>query len=242
MKQILRKVRKGEISSVPFLLRSSSPVLLFSCALLLLFVLADASAQEVQGPKSKVQSPSTLDSEPPKLDARFYQQNTPFSGEVTRGILVAKDSQFSFVMPPNFRRQVDAAEKKISLTSTSYTCAITAKIYETATDGQADLKPDTLRQRVLSQHKDAKMVDEFNASIESMSGPAFEVEWASEMGQKMTTRAAFVPYARGHIEFTVQAPTSEIRQYDQSLNQLLLSIRTSPVGKELAVQEFLSEL
>lgn len=180
--------------------------------------------------------------EPPKLDARFYQQNTPFSGEVTRGILVAQASQFSFVMPPGFRRQVDAAEKKISLTSTSYTCAITAKIFESASDGQKDLKPDALRAEVLGRHKDSKIVDEFKASIESMSGSGFELEWVSERGQKMTTRAAFVPYAAGHIEFTVQAPTSEIRQYDQSLNQLLLSFRTSPVGKELAVQEFLPEL
>ena len=180
--------------------------------------------------------------EQPKLEARFYQQDTPFSGEITRGILVAKDSQFSFVMPLGFRRQIDAAEKKISLTSTSYTCAITAKIFETSTDGHAELKPDVLRSQVLIQHKDARIVDEFNASIESMSGPAFELEWVSEMGKKMTTRVAFVPYAAGHIEFTVQAPTNEIRQYDQSLNQLLLSIRTSPVGKDLAVQEFLSEL
>ena len=85
-------------------------------------------------------------------------------------------------------------------------------------------------------------MDEFNASIESMTGPGFEVEWVSDMGKKMTTRAAFVPYSSGRIEFTVQAPTVEIRHYDQSLSQLLLSIRTSPVGKELAVQEFLSEL
>jgi hypothetical protein len=180
--------------------------------------------------------------ETPKLEARFYQQNTPFSGEITRGILVAKETQFSFVMPAGFRRQIDSGEKKISLTSTSFTCAITAKIFENATDGQADLKPDTLRARVLSWHKDAKVVDEFTASIESMSGPAFEVDWVSDLGKKMTTRAAFVPYAAGRIEFTVQAPTAEIRQYDQSLSQLLLSIRTSPVGKELAVQEFLSEL
>jgi len=188
------------------------------------------------------EEPAKTAAEPPKLEARFYQQDTPFSGEITRGILVVKDSQFSFVMPAGFRRQIDPAEKKISLTSTSYTCAITAKIFETSTDGQADLKPDTLRARILGQHKDAKIVDEFNASIESMSGPAFELEWVSEMGQRTTTRAAFVPYAAGHIEFTVQAPTSEIRKYDQSLNQLLLSIRTSPVGKDLAVQEFLSEL
>jgi hypothetical protein len=188
------------------------------------------------------EEPSKPAEDQPKLQARFYQQATPFSGEITRGILVAKESQFSFVLPVGFRQQVNSAERKISLTSTSYTCAITARIFETSIDGQADLKPDTLRARVLGEHRDAKVVDEFNASIESMSGPAFEVDWVSESGQRMTTRAAFVPYAAGRIEFTVQAPTAEIRQYDQPLNQLLLSIRTSPVGKELAVQEFLSEL
>jgi hypothetical protein len=206
---------------------------LMMSALALLFAV-HASAQQgvTEAPKA----------EAPKLEARFYQQNTPYSGEITRGILVAKESQFSFVVPAGFRRQIDASEKKISLTSTSYTCAITVKIFETATEGQVDLKPDTLRARILSWHKDAKVVDEFSASIESMNGPAFEVEWVSDMGKKMSTRAAFVPYAAGRIEFTVQAPSSEIRQYDQPLNQLLLSFRTGPVGKELAVQEFLSEL
>jgi hypothetical protein len=208
-------------------------LIIFKTIAALVFLLAfRADAQETAKPAF----------EPPKLNVRFYQQNTPFSGEITRGILVAKESQFSFVLPAGFRRQIDAAEKKISLTSTSYTCAITAKIFETATDGQAELNPDTLRARLLGQYKDAKILDEFSASIESRSGPAFELEWVSEMGQRMTTRAAFVPYAAGHVEFSVQAPTSEIRQYDHSLNQLLLSIRTSPVGKELAVQEFLSEL
>jgi hypothetical protein len=185
---------------------------------------------------------SKTNAEPPKLEARFYQQNTPFSGEITRGILVAKESQFSFVMPAGFRHQIDPAEKKVSLTSTNYTCAITAKIFEKATDGPADLKSDTLRARVLGRHKDAKVVDEFNASIESLSGPAFELEWLSDAGLKMTMRTAFVPYPAGYIEFTVQAPTAEIRRYDQPLNQLLLSFRTSPLGKELAVQEFLPEL
>ena len=100
---------------------------------------------------------------------------------------------------------------------------------------------DSVRARLLTQFKEAKVVDEFSGSVESMSGPAFEVEWRSDAGMKMTTRVAFVPHPGGHIEFVVQAPSTEIRKYDQSLNQLLLSIRSSPVGEKLAVQEFLSE-
>jgi hypothetical protein len=179
---------------------------------------------------------------PPTFNARFYQQSTPYAGEVTRGILVSQYNQFSFVLPPGFRQQIEPAEKKISLVSTSYTCAITARIHETESDGPADLKPDTLRAQALNLHKDANLVEEFSAAIESKSGPGFELEWKSDAGLKMTTRAAFVPYPGGHLAFTVQAPTSDIRKYDQALNQLLLSFRTSPVGAELSVQEFLSEL
>ena len=140
---------------------------------------------------------------PPKLDARFFQQDTPYAGAITRGIIVAQTNQFSFVLPSGFRRQVDQTEKKFSLISTSYTCAITAKIHETAIDGKIDLQRDTVRQQLLSRYKGARITDEFSASIEAMSGPAFEVEWASNTGRKMTARAAFVPYPGGHIEFSM---------------------------------------
>lgn len=178
----------------------------------------------------------------PKLETRFIQQDTPYAGTITRGIIVAQTNQFSFVLPTGFRNQPDQTDKKISLVSTSYTCALTAKIHETALDGKIDIGTETIRQLMLNRFKDAKIVDEFPASIESMSGPAFEIEWNSDSGQKMTTRAGFVPYPGGHIEFSLQAPTSEIRTYDHTLGHWLVSFRSSPVGTTLAVQEYLSEL
>lgn len=178
--------------------------------------------------------------EKPKIEARFFNQTTPFAGEITRGIIIAETNQFSFVIPAGFRQQIDAASKKVTLTSTNYACAIIATIHESAVEGPTDLKPDSLRQRLLARYKDATVVDEFNASIESMSGPAFEIEWAGELG-RMSTRAAFIPYPGGHIEVSVQAPTKKIRAYDQSMFQLLLSVRTSPIGAKLAVQEYLAE-
>jgi hypothetical protein len=179
--------------------------------------------------------------EKPRIEARFFNQTTAFAGEITRGIIIAETNQFSFVIPPGFRKKVDANTKTISLTSTSYTCAITATIYESATDGKMDLKPESVRQLLLGRYKSAQVVDEFSASIESMRGPAFELEWPAEAG-KMSTRAAFVPYPGGHIEVTVQAPTAEFRAYDQALFQLLMSFRTSPIGAKLAIQEYLTEL
>jgi hypothetical protein len=178
--------------------------------------------------------------EKPKIEARFYNQTTPFNGEIIRGIIVAETNQFSFVVPPGFRQQVDPASKKVTLTSTNYVCAIVASIHEAAVQGPSDLNPDSVRQRLLARYKDARIVDEFTASIESMSGPAYELEWTGDAG-KMSTRAAFIPYPGGHFEVTVQAPTKKIRSYDQSLFQLLLSVRTSPIGAKLAVQEYLAE-
>ncbi len=179
--------------------------------------------------------------EKPKIEAKFFNQTTPFAGEITRGIIVAETNQFSFVVPTGFRNKFDAAAKKVSLISTSYTCAITATIHEAAIEGKADLKTESIRQLILNRYKDAVVVDEFNASIESMSGPAFEVEWPTEAG-KMSARTAFIPYPGGHFEVIVQSPTKEFRSYDQALFQLLMSIRTSPIGATLAVQEYLSEL
>ena len=179
--------------------------------------------------------------EKPRIEARFFSQSTPFAGEIVRGIIVAETNQFSFVVPGGFRQQIDPKAKKVTLISTNYLCAIVATLHEKALEGDADLKPDSLRQQVLARFKDAKITDEFTASIESMTGPAFEVEWPAEAGQ-MSTRAVFVPYPGGHFEITVQAPTKIFRTYDQALFQLLLSIRTSPAGAKLAVQEYLSEL
>lgn len=178
----------------------------------------------------------------PKLKSRFYQQQTPFAGEITRGVLTAQQTQFSFVLPAGFRSDTASASKKFSLISTSFTCSITAEIHETAVEGKADLKPETAREQIVSRHAGTKIVDEFSANLESMSGPAFEAEWKSEAGTLMTTRTAFVPYAAGHIEFNFQAPASEIRRYDYAFNQLLTSFRSSPVGAELVVQEFSEEL
>ena len=178
----------------------------------------------------------------PKLKSRFYQQQTPFAGEITRGVLTAQQTQFSFVLPAGFRSDNASAGKKFSLTSTSFTCSVTAEIHETASEGKADLKPETVRAQVISRHTGSKIVDEFNANLESMVGPGFEAEWKSEAGILMSTRTAFLPYPSGHIEFNLQAPASEIRRYGDAFNQLLTSFRSSPVGAELVVQEFPNEL
>ena len=47
--------------------------------------------------------------EKPKIEAKFFNQTTPFAGEITRGIIVAETNQFSFVVPTGFRNKFDAA-------------------------------------------------------------------------------------------------------------------------------------
>lgn len=181
------------------------------------------------------ETPKTL------LQSKFYKQQTPYAGEITRGILTASSNQFSFVIPSGFRRLAEISGKSMTLTSTSLTASLTLRIFETATDGKFDLKPDMLRDVALSRYKGATMVEEFLAHVESMSGPAFEVQWSGAVN-RMATRLAFVPYAGGHLEICVQSPVGEIRTYDSAFGSFLMMIRTGPIGTEVPVVEFLSEL
>ena len=202
---------------------------LFAAALL--FSPIDAGAAE------------TLASEvpPPELKSKFYNQETPYAGEVTRGIITAATNQFSFVIPPGFKKLVDIKGKTLTLNSTSMTATLTFKISEDAVEGKTDMSLGALKEAVLKRFKDGRIVDEFGGTIESMSGPGFEVEWPGAVC-RMSSRIAFVPYAGGHIEIVVQSPTAEFRAYDVPLATFLLTIRTSPVGTKVPVIEYLSEL
>ena len=179
---------------------------------------------------------------PPKINARFISDKTASDEEVTRGILVAETNQFSFVLPHGFRCQVDGATKKLAITSSDYGCTISAVIHEAALEGKVDLKPDTVRSQVLARFPGGRITDEFNASIQSMSGPGFEVRWISSASVPTVSRVAFVPYQGGHIEFTFQTTEENFSTYEHALNHLLLSFRSSPVGQKLEMQELLSEL
>jgi hypothetical protein len=177
----------------------------------------------------------------PQLQAKFYQQATPFSGEVTRGIITAATNQFSFVIPNGFRKLPEIIGKTVILTSTSQTASLTFRIFERAVDGKFDLKTDSLRENVLGRFKDAKVVDEFPAYVGSTNGPAFEVEWSGQIC-KMASRVAFVPYDGGYVEVIVQSPAAEFRSLDSAFSSFLMMIRSSPIGAKLPMVEFLSEL
>ena len=210
--------------------------LCFACALavsLTLFTPTRAQTEET--------TPTPPPPESSKLASSFYQQKVPIVGEITRGIVTAETNQFSFILPTGFRKEAEAGGKKLSLISGNYACTLSVDIHESATQGRAELKPEALRSLVLSRHPKAVLVNEFNAAIESMSGPAFEVEWPSPTDDRMITRTAFVPYPGGHLEINLQTSAKEVRKYDQTLNQFLLSFRSSPLGTKLAVQEFLTD-
>lgn len=180
--------------------------------------------------------------EPAPLEARFYQEKAPLAGEITRAILVAQSNQFSMVLPADFRAEVDSSRKRLTLTATDFSCAITLQVHEWAFEGKADLRPDTLRPDVLARFPDGRVTDDFSATIESQSGPGFEVQWATSQGMKMITRVAFVPCSGGHLEVCLQGPSQRVTERGFLLNHLLLSLRSGPLNSKLPVQTLLSEL
>ena len=180
--------------------------------------------------------------DPPKMKLRLYQEQAPHAGHITRGILVAETNQFSFVMPVGFGSHAEPSQKTATLTSRDYACSIIIRIHESFKQAATQPKPEALRAQILARYTKAKIVDEFTAAVESMSGPGVEVEWQPENASPSTSRVALVPYPGGYLEFIVQAPTNQIRKYDQAFNQLLLSFRASPIGVKLEVQSFLNDL
>ena len=179
---------------------------------------------------------------PPKMKLRLHQEQAPHGGQITRGVLVAETNQFSFVMPPGFGSHAEPSQKTVTLTSRDYACSMIMRIHESFKPSAIQPKPEALRAQVLARYTKAVIVDEFTAAVESMSGPGVEVEWQPENASPSTSRVALVPYPGGYLEFIVQAPTTQIRKYDQAFNQLLLSFRASPIGVKLEMQPFLKDL
>lgn len=179
---------------------------------------------------------------PPKVAAKFLTEKNANNDEITRGILIAETNQFSFVLPPGFRCKVDGTAKKVGISSGDYSCSISAVLHEKALEGNADLSDETVREQALRRFPGSKVTDEFRAAIQGMNGPGFELRWTTAEGIPMVGRLAFVPYPGGHLEFEFQTSVEKFPGYQHTLNHLLLSFRTSPIGQKLELQEFLSEL
>ncbi len=158
------------------------------------------------------------------------------STEVKRVFLAAETNKFTFRMPEGFQLQSDAAKKTVTLIADDKIGSVSVQVTEVAGGKAPELNPEELRQKLLARHNAAKIVDEFAASAGDLSGSAFEIEWVhAGSGAVLAARVAFIPFPGGLLEFNQIAPKAKIRDYDQALNQVLLSFRHAPIDGQFDI-------
>ncbi len=194
------------------------------------------------GPEVRAEATASPTDAAPNLKVHIFNDKLTTGYEFVRGILITASNQFSCVLPAGFRTQVSDEKKELSLLSLDQLGKISVQIVETGGATVPELNNREMRAQALARQPGAKVVDEFVLTAAGKSGPAFELEWWTEAKTKMSMRMGFIPFAGGHLEVTVFAPSSKFRNFDGPLNQLLLSIRTSPVGSKLGMQMISSNL
>ncbi|MEK7675590.1 MAG: hypothetical protein AAB676_07140 [Verrucomicrobiota bacterium] len=183
-----------------------------------------------------VKAPSTNSPAKPSTFKLVTATEQGASTEVKRVFLAAETNKFTFRVPEGFQLQSDAAKKTVTLIADDKIGSVTVQVTEVVGGKAPDIQPEELRQRLLARHNAAKIVDEFAASAGDLSGSAFEVEWIHE-GSKavLAARVAFIPFPGGLLEFNQIAPKAKVRDYDQVLNQVLLSFRHARIDGQFDI-------
>lgn len=151
-------------------------------------------------------------------------------------IITTTAHQFSFLPPRGWRVQSAASERRIRLIQPESDSLITIDFADESAQDALLLSAEALRKEFLTRYPNGKMVEEFSASVLGRTGSAFEVEWWTTPGGRQLTRAVFVPFLRGRLEFSLTAPADMARRSYQGFNQLLLSFRSAPLNAKLEIQ------
>ena len=189
-----------------------------------------------------VHAQNSAATEVPPLKLTIFSDKISSSYAITRTILITSSNQFSGVLPSGFRTQLNETDKKLTLLSQDHAGSISWKIVESPDGQPLEIPIEELRAQALARQAGARIVSQSTVATCGKSGPIFELEWWTVSKTKMTMRVAFIPFAGGQLEFQALAPASRIRDFDGPLNQLLISIRTSPVGAKLATQTISANL
>lgn len=152
---------------------------------------------------------------------------------ITRFFVTTETNQFTFILPKTFRLTTDNAEQSLSMTSSDASGLIEVRISEHGGKDKPELKPDKVREALLEDQPDAKVVQEFGASAGNLSGLGFELQWRPAGGAMISSRIAVIPFPGGTIEFSQKALSQRLRQLDPALNQVLLSFRQAPINGTL---------
>lgn len=200
-------------------------------ALLTLTAVSARAAEPAAGKPAEADTPPKV--VPLKVSSR--QEKVGEIDTITRVFVDTATNRFAFILPKGFRLTTDDAEQSLSLTSHDASGLIKLRISERASKEKPELKPDKVREAVLENQADAKIVKECGASAGNLMGLGYELQWRSSEGSMLSARIAIIPFPGGTLEFRQTALSQRIRQLDPALNQILLSFRQAPADGKLDI-------
>ena len=163
--------------------------------------------------------------------------NIPERGEVTVYVLRVEGKEFRFIPPRTWSVRYDPAKKTVTLLPPDLDAGLSMTIAPEPDASRGSLKPEPLRELILTRYPEANITSEFRCYAAGKTGLAFEFERMLEKETKAAFRIAFVPFDGGVIEFELKTTGSKLPAYHHIFGNLLNSFRIGPLRTDIGAGE-----
>jgi hypothetical protein len=154
--------------------------------------------------------------------------NIPERGEVTIYVLRIEGKEFRFIPPNKWSVRFDPPKKTVTLLPPDLNAGLSIAIVTEPDESEKSLKPEPLRELILTRYPESKITAEFSCHAAGKAGLAFEFERMLEKETKAAFRIAFVPFDGGVIEFELRTTGSKLPDYHHIFGNVLNSFRIGP--------------
>ena len=159
-----------------------------------------------------------------------YTVMIPEKGPVTGYFVLSGENKFSFLAPPGWRMEANQEERKISFYKKDLSSQLTLQIVPVPVilPAAAEEQKARWRERVLTAFPEATIKEQFDCYAGGRPGMGFDLERNFPKDLKLTTRAAYIPYSTGVIEFQLTATPGNFTKHQFALGALMTSFKVSP--------------
>jgi len=153
----------------------------------------------------------------------------PERGEVIGYVLRVEEREFRFIPPAKWSVKYDPVKKTATLVPPDLGAGLSFTIAARPDGSGGDLKPEQLRDLILTRYPESQITAEFKCYLAGKDGLAFDFEQVVEKETKAAFRVAFVPFDGGVIEFELKTTGSKLSAYHHAFGNLLNSFHVEPL-------------
>jgi hypothetical protein len=156
-----------------------------------------------------------------------YTVMIPERGPVTGYFVLSGEHKFSFLAPTGWRMESNAEERKVSFFKKDLSSQITIQIVPIpmVLPAAPDEQKARWRERVMAAFPEADIKEQFECYAAGKAGKGFDLERNFPKDLKLMTRAAYVPYETGVVEFQLTATPVNFTKNQSVLGALMTSFK-----------------